>query len=94
MEQPARVAEMPVGDERKEVARALAAQHAAAQHDEPGMLEHPHLAPVFALVRGSRPLEGQRLRLVDRTPATLNHEVGQREVMPETGVDLGVIRPA
>jgi hypothetical protein len=58
------------------------------------VLEHPHLPPVLALVAGRRPLEGERLRLVDRPPATLHHEVGKREVVAEARIDLGVVRPA
>ena len=81
-------------DERQPVAGGLAAQHLSPQHDEPRVLEHPHLAAVLALVRRRRPLEGERRRLVDGPPPALHHEVREREVVPEAGIDLGVVGAA
>ena len=94
MQQPARVTQVPVREERQEIAGRLAAQHAPPQDDEPRVLEHPHLAPVLGLVRRRRRLEGERFRLVDRAPPALHHEVGKRKVVPEARIDLDVVRPA
>ena len=55
------------------------------------MLEHPHLARIFRLVRRGRPLERLRRRLEHRTAAVLHHPVRQREVVPPARVDLDVV---
>ena len=94
VQQAAGVAQVPVRDELEPVQRRLAAQHLPAQHDQPAVLEHPHLAAVLGLVRRRRLLERERRRLVDRPPAVLHHQVRQREVVPEARVDLDVVGAA
>ena len=64
------------------------------QHDQPAVLEHPHLAPVLALVRRRRLLGRDRCRLVDGPAAVLDHQVRQREIVAEARVDLDVLRAA
>jgi hypothetical protein len=91
MEEPASVAEHPVRDDFHPVDRRQAAQHRAAQRDQPAVLEHAHLAPVLGLVRRRRLLERERLRLVDGSPATLHHQVREREVVAEARVDVHVV---
>ena len=75
MQEAARVAQVPVREHLDEVERPQAAQHLALDHDRPAVLEHPHLAPVLVLVRRRRLLERVRLRLVDRAPPALHHQI-------------------
>ena len=49
MQQAARVAEMPVREDLEQIRRPEPAQHLPAQHDQPAVLEHAHLAPVLVL---------------------------------------------
>ena len=81
-------------DDLEPVERPPAAQHPAPQHDQPAVLEHPHLAAVLGLVRRRRLLERLRLGLVDRAPAALHHQIRQRQVVPEARVDLDVVLAA
>ena len=74
-----------------QVAERKALQHRAAQGDLPAVLEHAHLAPVFALVRRRGLLGRPRRRLVDRAAARLHHPVGEREVVAPPRVDLDVV---
>ena len=80
-------------DDLEPVQRPEPAQHPAAQHDQPAVLEHPHLAPVLGLVRRRRLLERLRGGLVDGAAAALHHQVRQRQVVAEARVDLDVVLP-
>src|SRR4051794_36310107 len=93
VQQPGRVAEVPVRDQLDEVPERLAAQHLPPQDDQPAVLEHAHLAPELRLVRRRRLLRRDRVRLVDRAPATLDEQVGEREVVAEPRVDFDVVAP-
>ena len=94
MQRAAAVAQVAVRDDLDEVARRQAPQHAAAQHDQPAVLEHAHLAPVLGLDLRGRLLERQRLGVVDGTPAVLDHQVREGEVVAEARVDLDVVGAA
>ena len=91
---PGAVAEQPVRDDLERVQRPEPAQHLAAQHDQPAVLEHAHLAAVLGLVRRRRLLPRVRRRLVDGAPPALHHQVRQRQVVPEARVDLDVVAAA
>ena len=61
MQQPRRIAQVAVREERHEIPRRLTAEHLPAQHDQPAVFEHPHLAPVLGLVRRCRDFERMRV---------------------------------
>ena len=78
-------------DELHEIPGRQALQHPALVEHQPAVLEHPHLAAVLVLHVGSRLLEGERRRVVDRAPAALHHEVRERKVVTEARVDVDVV---
>ena len=92
MEEPAPVAEVPVGEDLDEVAGRQAAEHPPARDDQPAVLEHPHLAAVLGLDLRRGLLEREGLRVVDGASPALHHHVRQREVVAEPRIDLDVVR--
>ena len=92
MQQPGRVAQMPVRDDLREVHGRQPPEHLAAGDDQPAVLEHAHFPPVLGLDLRRRLLARDRLRVVDRTPAPLHHHVRQRQVVAEPRIDLDVVR--
>jgi hypothetical protein len=96
VQDPAAVAQQPVGDHLQPVAEAQAAQaeHAAVEDEQPAVAEHPHLAPELVLEVGRRLLGGDGVGHVDRPPAPLDHQVGERQVVAEARVDLDVVAQA
>ena len=91
MEHARAVAQVAVRDQLGGIERVDAAQHPASQDDQPAVLEHPHLAPVLALVVRRRPLEGDGLGVVDGAPATLDHQVREGQIVAEARVDVHVV---
>ena len=64
------------------------AEHAPVQHEHPAVPEHAHLAPELVREVGRHLLERDGARRVDRAEAALDHQVREREVVPEARVDL------
>ena len=91
MEEAAAVAEDAVRDELGEVERLGRAQHPPAQEVQPSLRVHAHPAPQLVLGLARSLLEGEGFRLVDGPAATLSHQVGEAEVVPEARVALAVV---
>ncbi len=90
MEDPGRVAQHAVRDELRRVERPGRPERAAREDVAERARDRPYLASVLVLGLGGRLLDRDRLRLVDRAPAHLLHEVREPEVVAELRVVLDV----
>src|SRR5690242_14376109 len=70
---------------------ALPPEDAAAEQDEPGVLEHAELPSVLVRHVASRLLPSDRGRVDDRTPAPLRQEVWEDDVVSEPRIELDVV---
>ena len=90
MEDAAGVAQEPVRDHLDPIKRTQRAQaeHAPVQDEQPAVPEHAHLAAELVREVGRHLLERHGARGVDGAEAALDHQVREREVVPEARVDL------
>ena len=90
----ARIAQVSVRDKRDQVQWALPPEHASAKQDEPGVLEHAELPPVFVGDVAGRLLPGDRLRVDDRATASLSEEIWENDVVPEPRIEFQIVGAA